>query len=81
MTLQQVGRSANRTTSVLETLAELNVEQHPDKTLIGRVERGLDFLGSVMKLAGLEMARRAVEHEIERVSRLNEHPGLMSIPA
>ena len=34
-----------------------------------------------MKLAGLEMAPRAVEHEIERVSRLNEHPGLMSIPA
>lgn len=28
-----------------ETFAELGVEQHPDKTSIGRVERGFDFLG------------------------------------
>ena len=57
---------------VNETLAELNVEQHPDKTFIGRVERGFDFLGSVMKPAGLEMAPRAIEHCVERVSRLDE---------
>ena len=57
---------------VNETLAELNVEQHPDKTFIGRVERGFDFLGSVMKPAGLEMAPRAIEHCVERVPRLDE---------
>ena len=57
---------------VNETLAELNVEQHPDQTFIGRVERGFDFLGSVMKPAGLEMAPRAIEHCVERVSRLYE---------
>ena len=28
-----------------ETFAELGGEQHPDKTSIGRVERGFDFLG------------------------------------
>ena len=56
---------------VNETLAELNVEQHPDKTFIGRVERGFDFLGSVMKPAGLEMAPRAIEHCVERLSRLD----------
>ena len=57
---------------VNETLAELNVEQHPDKTFLGRIERGFDFLGSVMKPAGLEMAPRAIEHCVERVSRLDE---------
>ena len=57
---------------VNETLAELNVEQHPDKTFIGRVERGFDFLGSVMKPAGLEMAPRAIEHCVERLSRFDE---------
>jgi hypothetical protein len=28
-----------------ETLRELRVEQHPDKTFIGRIERGFTFLG------------------------------------
>jgi len=50
----------------------LKVEQHPDKTFIGRIERGFDFLGSVMKPAGLEMAPRAIEDCVERVSRLDE---------
>ena len=31
--------------AVNETLAELRVEQHPDKTFIGRTSRGFDFLG------------------------------------
>ena len=43
-----------------------------DEILIGRVERGFDFLGSVMKPAGLEMAPRAIEHCVERMSRLDE---------
>ena len=30
---------------VNETLAELQVEQHPDKTFVGRVERGFTILG------------------------------------
>ena len=30
---------------VNETLRELRVEQHPDKTFIGRIERGFTFLG------------------------------------
>jgi hypothetical protein len=43
-----------------------------DEILIGRIERGFDFLGSVLKPAGLEMAPRAIEHCVERVSRLYE---------
>jgi hypothetical protein len=30
---------------VNQTLAELNAEQHPNRTLIGRISRGFDFLG------------------------------------
>ncbi len=44
---------------VNETLAELKVRQHPDKTFIGRVSRGFDFLGYLFAPAGLEVAPRA----------------------
>jgi len=57
---------------VNETLAELKLRQHPDKTFIGRVSRGFDFLGYLFTPAGLEVAPRAVEHCVERVSRLYE---------
>jgi len=57
---------------VNETLAELKVQQHPDKTFIGRVSRGFDFLGYLLTPAGLEVAPRAVERCVERVSRLYE---------
>ena len=57
---------------VNQTLAELKVEQHPDKTFIGRVSRGFDFLGYLFTPAGLEVAPRAVERCAERVSRLYE---------
>ena len=57
---------------VNETLAELKVEQHPDKTFIGRVSRGFDFLGYAFTPAGLEVAPQAAERCVERVSRLYE---------
>jgi len=44
---------------VCETLAELQVEQHPDKTFIGRISRGFDFLGYQIlprRLLGLKQA-------------------------
>lgn len=57
---------------VNETLAELKLQQHPYKTFIGRISRGFDFLGYQFTPAGLEVAPRAVEHCVERVSRLYE---------
>ncbi len=57
---------------VNQTLAELKVEQHPDKTFIGRVSRGFDFLGYLFTPAGLEVAPRAVARCVEGVSRLYE---------
>ena len=57
---------------VNETLAELKLRQHPDKTFIGRVSRGFDFLGYLFTPAALEVAQQAVERCVERVSRLYE---------
>jgi len=57
---------------VNETLAELKLQQHPDKTFIGRVSRGFDFLGYLFTPAGLEVAPRAVASCVERVVRLYE---------
>jgi len=57
---------------VNQTLAELHVEQHPDKTFIGRISRGFDFLGYAFTPAGLEVAPQTVERCVKRVSRLYE---------
>jgi len=57
---------------VNRTLVELKVEQHPDKTFIGRISRGFDFLGYLFTPEWREVAPRAVEHCVERVSRLYE---------
>jgi hypothetical protein len=38
---------------VNEILNELNVEQHPDKTFVGRISRGFDFLGYDFSPAGM----------------------------
>ncbi len=48
------------------------MEQHPDKTFIGRIARGFDFLGYWFSPAGLCVAPKTVERFVERVSRLYE---------
>jgi len=54
-------------------LAELKVRQHPDKTFIGRISRGFDFLGYVFCSTGLQnIARKTVDKFAERVIRLYE---------
>jgi len=57
---------------VNQTLAELKVEQHPDKTSIGWISRGFDFLGYLFTPAGLDVAPRAVDRCVERASQLYE---------
>ena len=46
--------------------------QHPDKTFIGRISRGFDFLGYTFTPAGLDVAPQTVERCVERLSRLYE---------
>ncbi len=57
---------------VNQTLAELHVEQHPDKTFIGRISRGFDFLGYVFTPTGLDVAPSAVKRCVARISQLYE---------
>ncbi len=56
-----------------QTFNELHLEQHPYKTLIGRTERGFDFLCYHFDPKGLSVAEKAVERFKERIPRLYEH--------
>jgi RNA-directed DNA polymerase len=53
-------------------LAALSLEKHPDKTFIGRIERGFDFLGYHFTREGLRVAKQTIENFIEKASRLYE---------
>ena len=58
---------------VNETLRELRVKQHPDKTFIGRIERGFTFLGYWITQKGVTgVAPSAWQRFQERVARLYE---------
>jgi RNA-directed DNA polymerase len=54
------------------TLAELKVEKHPDKTAIGRIERGFDFLGYHFSPGGLSLAPQTIDRFKARLARLYE---------
>jgi RNA-directed DNA polymerase len=58
--------------AVNEEMAVLRVVQHPDKTFIGRIARGFDFLGYWFSHAGLSVAAKTVERMVDKVSRLYE---------
>jgi len=58
---------------VQQTLDELKVQTHPDKTFVGNTERGFSFLGYQINSAGLVgVAPPTVERFVERVNRLYE---------
>ncbi len=55
-----------------EVLAALGMEKHPDKTFIGRIERGFDFLGYYFRPEGLSVAKKTIERFVARCIRLYE---------
>jgi hypothetical protein len=57
---------------VNQTLAELTVGKYPDKTFIGRVERGLSFSGYRFSSAGLCPAPQTIERFKAPMARLYE---------
>ena len=57
---------------VNETLGTLSLEKHPDKTFIGKIERGFDFLGYHFSPAGLTVAKQTIANFIAKASRLYE---------
>ncbi len=58
--------------AVNEVLAELRVEKHPDKTFIGRIARGFDFLGYWFSPLGLGVAKKTVDRMLDKVALLYE---------
>ena len=57
---------------VNQTLAGLKMEKHPDKTFIGRIERGFDFIGYHFSPGGLSLAPQTIERFKARLARLYE---------
>ncbi len=53
-------------------LGSLGLEKHPDKTFIGRIERGFDFLGYHFGSEGITVAAKTIERLVERAIRLYE---------
>jgi RNA-directed DNA polymerase len=56
-----------------ETFAELGLEKHPDKTFIGRTEKGFDFLGYRLgRGRAIGLARATLERHRQKEHRLQE---------
>lgn len=55
-----------------ECFNQLKVEQHPDKTFIGKIEKGFDFLGYHFSREPLRVANITVKKHAERLVRLYE---------
>ena len=53
-------------------LSSLKLEKHPEKTFIGRIERGFDFLGYHFSRAELTVAGTTLENFAARALRLYE---------
>ena len=58
--------------AINEELAALRVEKHPDKTFIGRITKGFDFLGYWFSPGGVGVANKTVDRMLAKVSRLYE---------
>jgi RNA-directed DNA polymerase len=57
---------------VNQQLERLALSKHPDKTFIGRIEKGFDFLGYRFSRAGLSVAPATVDRFIAKAARLYE---------
>ena len=58
--------------AVNESLSALRLEKHPDKTFIGKIQRGFDFLGYRFGAAVLKLAEAAVGKFVEQATWLYE---------
>ncbi len=58
--------------AVHQVLASLQLAKHPDKTYIGRIEKGFDFPGYHFRPGKLGVAKKTIEDFVARVHRLYE---------
>jgi len=71
--LRKVARIIN------QVLNQLKVWQHPDKTFVGRVAKGFDFLGYHLKPNGLSVANKTRQRFVSRVTRLDEQGSISEV--
>jgi len=57
---------------VNQALDALKVEKHPDKTFIGKAEKGFDFLGYHFEPGVLKPSCQTLKNHAERICRLYE---------
>ena len=57
---------------VNQTLSSLRLEKHPNKTFIGRVTKGFEFLGYACHPEGLGVARQTFDRFLTRMGQLYE---------
>ena len=55
-----------------ETLNELRLEKHPDKTSMGKIEKGFDFPGCHISVSGVTIAKKSLARFTETIDRLYE---------
>jgi hypothetical protein len=61
---------------VNQVLASLQLDKHPDKTFIGRIVKGFDFLGYPFSPDRLTVAQKTLANFVARVHQLYEQePG------
>lgn len=69
--------------TVNQHFEKLKLKQHPDKTTIGRITNGFDFLGYEFGHAKLTVSKRTLENHIRRLTQLYEqkksHPNWMAL--
>jgi len=57
---------------VYKGIFKQKVKQHPDKTFIGRVEKGFNFLGYHFSREALQLANITVRRHVDRMNQLYE---------
>ena len=57
---------------VNHVLASLKLDKHPDKTFIGRITKGFDWLGYHLSPAGVRLAAKTLHNFVTRLTRLYE---------
>ena len=55
-----------------QIFSSLKVTQHPDKTFVGRIEKGFEFLGYHLLPQQLRMAGKTMQKFVKRAVRLYE---------
>lgn len=66
---------------VNQVLASLRLQKHPDKTFIGRIEKGFDWLGYHLRPDALTVATKTLANFVTRSFRLYERERRAGVPS